>query len=304
MKKLITICAVIVLFGTGYTRADTWTTIPDNPGQSLTWPTGVSEGTIVGSAYADSSSHGVIYDGGSFTTLDYPGYPPPGWSTFFSGVQGDTVVGFHGITGWTFDGLMYNISTQTWTNIVSSFPGFPHLRLSGIDGDKLVGYVWDGQQTHGQQRAVLYDGTSWSIIQPSGSPSAGAQDISGNTIVGWYADSDWIYHGFIYDGTNYTTVDVPGATSTDLRGISGSTMVGTYVDASGVHGLLYDGTACTTLDMPGATGTWFSGIDGSTVVGTYLDASGMYHGLIYTIPEPATICLLGLGALSLLRRKR
>jgi hypothetical protein len=305
MKRLITICLAVVLLGTGYAWAGTWTTMPDIPGQTSIYADGESGGTIVGTWGGGGSSHGFVYAGGSYTSLDYPGNPGPYYWTFFNGIQGNMVVGDHGITGWTFEGLTYNISTQTWTNVVSPFSGFPDMHLRGIDGDKLVGWVWDGQQDHGQNRAVLYDGTSWSIIQPPGSPSAGAWGISGNTIVGYYDDSGWVEHGFIYDGTNYTTIDGPGATATFLCGISGRYIAGTYADASNVdHGLLYDGTAWMTLDMPGAKSTDFYGFDGDTVLGNYTDASGMQHGLTYTIPEPATLVFLGLGGLTVMRRRR
>jgi len=63
MKKLITICAAIVLFGTGYARAGTWTTL-DYPGAYQTVARGISGDSIVG-IYNDGSgspSHGFIYE--------------------------------------------------------------------------------------------------------------------------------------------------------------------------------------------------------------------------------------------------
>ena len=60
----------------------------------------------------------------------------------------------------------------------------------------------------------------------------------------------------------------------------------------------------TTLDVPGASGTVAFGIDGDNVVGYYLDANFYTHGFIATIPEPATLSLLTLSTLMLLRRRR
>ena len=54
--------------------------------------------------------------------------------------------------------------------------------------------------------------------------------------------------------------------------------------------------AFSKLGFQGATWTTAYAIDGSNIVGDYEDASGNYHGFVYTIPEPCTLLLLGLGA--------
>ncbi len=301
MKRSITICAVVVLFSSGYARAGTWTTLPyisDNN------PFGIIGGTVVGYSNTDGSMNGYTYDGTNYTILNCPGYPPPGHWTAFLGVSGNTAVGIVGDTGQTYEGVTYNLSTQAWNVITSPYSQFPYLVLRNGDGSKLVGNVWNGNQGN-QSRAVLYDGSTWSMLQLPGAPSnANAAGISGNMIVGSYMDSFSDWHGFLYDGANYTIVDGPdGATSTALTGISGSEIVGYYVDASGVNnGLFYDGTNWTTLDMPGATATQLFGIEGTTILGTYNDTSGNEHGFVYTIPEPATLLLLGLGGLILRKR--
>ena len=129
--------------------------------------------------------------------------------------------------------------------------------------------------------------------------------ISGTTIVGTYANS-LVKHGFSYNGTSYTTLDDPLATGgTIASGISGSTIVGYYFDGTGTHGFSYDGTSYTTLDDPLANDvTYAYGVSGSTIVGYYGDGTAN-HGFEATLaPEPASLCMLGLGAAMLFIRRR
>jgi hypothetical protein len=51
----------------------------------------------------------------------------------------------------------------------------------------------------------------------------------------------------------------------------------------------------------GAVGTYFSGIGGRSVTGAPIEVT---LGLIPVVPEPASMAVLGMGALALLRRRR
>jgi len=113
-------------------------------------------------------------------------------------------------------------------------------QANGVDGQNVVG-------TTSSQVGFLYDGDTFTVIQPPGGGTTAALGISGNNIVG-----AWGNLGFLFDGANYTTLSAPlGVNGTVASGIPGNNIVGWYRDASDFsHGFLYDGTTWTTLDHP------------------------------------------------------
>jgi probable HAF family extracellular repeat protein len=110
-------------------------------------------------------------------------------------------------------------------------------------------------------------------------------------IVGFYADKDGRYHGYIFDADSgtYTTLDDPQGTFATLStGINDAGLVvGTYNDNfRGNHGFLYNGRTYTTLDDPlGSTagdGTVAIGINRSGQVVGYYDDLHNHHGFLYS----------------------
>jgi hypothetical protein len=283
MKKLFTICAVIMMFGADYARAtETWTTI-GYPGASDTAAFGISGNSVVGYYYDGYGKHGFLYNGTGWTPLNYPGAN----LTQSMGIGGNSIVGFYydssGEHGFLYDGTSYTTLTYPGATIATW--------ASGISGNSIVGTYTDSSY---YGHAFLYNGTSWiSLDYPEAKQVTEAYDISGSSIVGAYTDSAYNAHGFLYNMTtqSWTTLDYPGAIQTWVVGISGNDVVGQYTDSFGnAHGFLYNaysGGTWTALNYPGAKNTSAYGIDGSSIVGAYVDSSGNEHGFLYTIPEPA-----------------
>lgn len=125
-------------------------------------------------------------------------------------------------------------------------------------------------------------------------------------MAGFYSGSFSGFRGFVYVGLTWTTLIAPaGVNGTFAQGISGNNVVGFYVDGLFKnHGFLYDGTTWTTLNDPaaGSNGTVPLGISGNRIVGAFSDSSSHQHGFLLTIPEPATLILFGIAALTISRR--
>ncbi|MGD1042611.1 MAG: PEP-CTERM sorting domain-containing protein [Sedimentisphaerales bacterium] len=276
--KSIIFCASAVLFYSSYAKSETWTTV-DYPGATKTIPYGINGNNIVG-CYSDGSSnnHGFLYDGTNWTTLDYPGAT----STSPYGISGNNIIGSYSSSDGYGHGFIYD--GTNWTTIL--------IIPRGIDGSNIVG----GNQLYNITTQIL------TAINYPGATSTGLTGISGNNIVGSYQDSQYFPHSFLYDGSNWTTLSwscpIP-------QGIDGSNVVGSFV--------LYNITtqSHTTLKYPGSALTQLYGISGNSIVGFYEngDPYGLPenfsapHGFVYTIPEPCTLLLLGLGA-AISRRKQ
>lgn len=294
MKKIIVIWGAVLLFTFGNSKAGTWTTI-EYPGADTTVITGINNNNVVGSYNQISGIikyHGYLYDGVKWTTIDYP---ETTHGTVFSGIDNNSVI------GWNMNGFLYDFKNSNWTLL--NYPSAMKTNPLGISGTDIVGQYSNNYSDN--PHGFLYDGLNWTTIDyPGAVQGTYLCGISSDTIVGYYEDASWLPHSFFYNLTNgnWTTLDKPGASFVEVQDIDGSNVVGHYSDASGTHGFLYNFTSgnWTTLDYPGANRTMVNGISGSNVFGSY--ETNITHGFIYTIPEPATLLLLGLGAV-ILRRK-
>lgn len=272
---------------------------------------GVSGSTVVGS-YTDAAhvSHGFIYDGTSYVTIDHPlasntqAYVNHSAGTSISGISGSTVVGSYGDSAGISHGFVYNGSSFQTVDDPLGLGGLGTWAC-GISGNNIVGWYLDSSfHPHG----FLYDGFDYQTLNCPWAPDhTQAFGIDGTNIVGSAGGK-----GFLYDGTSFTSFDgPPGSGSAWASGISGNHIVGGYfanVFASQTYGFLYDGSVYRTIDDPlelkgpgaaGTCGTTVNGIDGNIIVGSYIDSNGG-HGFVATVPEPSTVVLLAMGAVTIL----
>jgi hypothetical protein len=190
-----------------------------------TFALGISGNKIVG-YYTDSSSvsHGFLYNGSTYTTLDDPLATPGLAGTFATGISGGNIVGSYG-SSTGLHGFIYNGSSYTTLDV--PFAGTHGTSPSGISGGKIVGGYTDSV---GNGHAFLYNGSTYTNIDPPFAPSgSGVGGISGSNIVGSYGSGGT--HGYFYDGSTYTTLDDPlaGSNGTFAKGIDGNHVVGAYI---------------------------------------------------------------------------
>ena len=306
MKKFIVL--VIVLIMVCSINAGTWTVL-DAPGADRTHITDIDGSNVVGYYEASDGWHGFLYniDSQNWTILDAPGVgTDTGQATQVKGIQGNNLVGYFASNNGIPEGFIYNTVTQDWTII--NDPGANNTRPFAIDGSNVLG--WSQHSELPWVRGFLYDGSNWSTLNYPGASETYLYGIDGNVVVGKVQTGSLTCSGILFDTetSTWSSLDAPGATRTEIHAIEGNNLVGIYSGASGGHGFLFDGIEWTILDAPGETsvsyGTYVRGIDGDNIVGNYYDSSSNPHGFIYTIPEPATLLLFGLGGLVLRRRKK
>jgi hypothetical protein len=238
----------------------------DPPGSTSTMVYGIDGNNVVGS-YEDSSSayHGFIFNGTTYTTLDYPG----GSNTYALGISGNYVVGHY------LNQLSGSVSNQQQSAAIGASNQTP------------------------VSHSFLYNGTTYTTIDPPGTYSSYALGVSGTTVIGYYYLPDNTGAIYLYNISNstFTLLNPPGSATTTPGGISGANVVGTYTDSTDVsHGFLYNAGVYTTIDPPGSQSTQVTAVSGSNVAGFYTDANNVPHGFLYNSGAYTILSPLGSAA--------
>lgn len=144
----------------------------DYPNSTMTHAFSIDAENIVGEYWDLSGVHGFLYDGSTWTSLDYPGTTI---GTHAYGISGSNIVGYYydasGTHGFLYDGT-------NWTSL--NYPGALYTYVTGISGGNIVGYYLDGNLGgHG----FLYDGTNWIPLNYPGASSTSAYGIDGGGVV-------------------------------------------------------------------------------------------------------------------------
>jgi hypothetical protein len=222
---------------------------------------GISDGaspTTVGFSITGGVTNGFANTGGTFTTVDDPGFA----FTQLLGINHNatTAAGY-----WTHDAAG---ATGQIAGIVTGGPGFTSPTFTEIN----------------------------SLLPVNDNSQATGVNDTGE-IVGFFQEGS-LFQGFTDIGGSITSFLVPGSVSTQALGVNDlGEIVGDYTLADGdMFGFLDNTGVFTTLDPFGSIAVTANGInDKGTIVGFYGDADGNTIGFETTVPEPSTWAMLLLG---------
>jgi probable HAF family extracellular repeat protein len=196
-------------------------------------------GQIVGFYSAGGLVHAFLYNGGTYTTIGFPGQSQnQAWGINNAGeIVGEYVTS-------TKDGWLFNGSTYTLLDVPSAGYTEPH----GINNAGQVVGDYKNSSSDPNYHGFLYsggtNGTYTTIDDPSGTSTEVYGINDSGQIVGKYRDASGAWHGFLYSGgTNgtYTTIDDPlGTQGSFIQGINDAgQIVGYYEDSNSVfHGFV------------------------------------------------------------------
>jgi len=245
-------------------------------------------GQIVGSFFdaGNTTTHGFVNTGGSFTTIDVPGAT----RTAAYGINHSGQ-----IVGWFRDAL----GDHGFVDAGGSFttinaPGATNTYAYGInDSGQVVGSFVDALGSHG----FVDTGGSFTTL-----PGTATGINNSGQIVGSFG---------LYTGGSFMAITVPGASSTSASGINNNgQIVGSFNFPMG-HGFLEIGGSFTTIDVPGFCCTFAQGInDNGQIVGWVGFPASPEMAFVATpvaTPEPASLltlptCLVALFGIALHRR--
>lgn len=277
-------------------------------------------GQIAGS-YSDSAgnSHGFLYTGGKYVTVDAPGAT----DTYVSGINDFGQLLGESVYSSTGKSYVFLDTHGTFTDIADANTFFP-LYSSLNDRDQVLGegaFGYGVLNVHGVVTPINLSG-AYSSASPSGFNNL-------DQVVGTVSGSAGCCQAFIDTKGAFTQFGYPGAAYTGGYAINDwGQVVGPYYDSEGNgYGFLYTNGQFTMFQDPNAAmlGTEPLAInDLGQIVGWYYDAQENIHSFLATpnldffassatspladpVPEPSTwammlIGLFGMGYVGLRRR--
>ena len=309
----VTLCVALASLALAAPASYNFQTVISPGDPAFTQLLGINNASTIAGYYGD----GTVVPNNGFTLVLPNSYTPEN----FPAAAQTQAIGINN-TGWT-DGFYVDAGGTThgfafngsFTTVDS--PGTAFNQLLGInDGLTAVGYSSLDATGMTTQRSYMVSGTTFTYLDgslPVGTQNNQAVGINNaGLVVGFYADSTGVFHGYLFNGTTAITLDFLGGMGTQAFGINNhGEIVGDYTDSMGVmHGFTYIGGVWQTVDDPAgvAGSTVINGVnDLGQLVGFYADANDNVIGFVATpTPEPGTLVLLGSGILAglgVLRRK-
>jgi probable HAF family extracellular repeat protein len=265
---------------------------------------------------AGGPEHAFLYSGGQIQDL---GTLPGGAGSGASGINNvGQVVGSSGASGGNYHPFLYSGGQMQDLGTLGGASGGA---LAINDSGQIVG---DADTTSGLDHAFLYSGGQMLDLGTFGGNTSRASDINNaGQVVGYADNASGIEHAFLYSGgqmQDLGTLDGYPQSQSYATGInSAGQVVGSasypeaFYDAYRGRAFLYSGGVMTDLNTlidpsSGWTLTAAYAInDSGQIVGIGFntnDAAGFSGFLLTPTPEPATLSLILLGGLALLRRKK
>ncbi|MGA2915747.1 MAG: hypothetical protein ABSE89_06945 [Sedimentisphaerales bacterium] len=206
-----------------------------------------------------------------------------------------------------FGGAVMNLGTFT--------DGYNSEAASINDSGQIVGQAMNSSYNTRACIFIYYDNLT-DLGTLGGNDSSASSNNNSGQIVGQAQNSSGDYHACLFDSTNpLNNLDLGtlGGTLSGALSINESgQIVGFAADSSGFsHACLFDSGGNINLESYLSAGSGWTSLDYATSINDngWIAGTGYLNGqqrgfLLKPIPEPATICLLFLGAVSLIRTKK
>ncbi|MCX7088536.1 MAG: hypothetical protein NTV00_10845 [Methylococcales bacterium] len=227
-----------------------------------TFPSGLNDNKQVAGYYIDTTgTHGFIYDGSDYSTIDSPNAT----ETYLTGINNSGQ-----ISGYFFDGSNNHAFVYINNNFIPL--NIPNSRATGIANNGLVvGSFNDTSGPHG----FVYNGGVYKVINFPNSLTTLTGINSNEQIIGSFTEVNIVngsyYLGnqgnFYYDGIYHAGINYPNADSSIVSTLTGINDRGEIIGKSNAINFIYSGSNYIAIDLPATDGkVTVGGINNNEIV--------------------------------------